>query len=141
MATEPQPAKKSYFFGKGYADVLNTIKGAWQRNFDSLGKYKDNIADARYDGKGAFIFNLILNVLAMISVIVFGSIITAAVSVLNIAVVLVVMIVIYIGFSLIWLTDRIYLMRKKIFTACHECKEKSLIPTYICPKCNAKHIF
>ncbi len=141
MATVPQPAKKSYFFGKGYTDLINTIKGAWQRNFDSLGKYKDNIANSRAagDGRGAFIFKLIVNVLAMLAVLVFGSIITAAVSLVNIVVLLVFMLLIYIGFSLIWLTDRIYLVRKKIFTACHECKEKSLIPTYICPKCGAKH--
>jgi len=78
-------------------------------------------------------------VLAAISIVVFGSIITAIVSLLNIIIVLVLMVVVYIGFSIIWLVDRIYLVRKKIFTACHECKEKSLIPTYICPKCGAKH--
>lgn len=137
MASIPQPAQKSYFFGKGYADVGNTIKGAWQRNFNSIGKFKENIANA--SGESGFVLLLVINILAMAAVIVFGSIITAVVSVINIAVVLIVMIVIYIGFSLIWLIDRIYLVRKKIFTACHECKEKSLIPTYICPKCGAKH--
>ena len=139
MAKVSQPAKKSYFFSKGYLDVINTIKGAWQRNFASLEKYRDNIENARYSGKSGFTFQLILNVLAAISIVIFGSIITAIVSFLNIAVVLVVMVIIYIGFSIIWLVDRVYLMRKKIFTACHECKEKSLIPTYICPKCGAKH--
>jgi hypothetical protein len=139
MASVEQPAKKSYFFGKGYSDVLNTVIGAWQRNFDSIGRYRDNIANARYSGKVSFIFQLVLNFLAMISIIVFGSIITAVVSVINIAVVLIMMFFIYIGFSIIWFVDRMYLMRKKIFTACHECKEKSLIPTYICPKCRAKH--
>lgn len=139
MASIPQPAKKSYFFGKGYADVGNTIKGAWQRNFDSICKFIENISDADDSDWREFILALIVNGLAMIAVIVFGSIITAVVSIINIAVVLAIMIVIYIGFSLIWLTDRIYLIRKKIFTACHECKEKSLIPTYICPKCGAKH--
>lgn len=141
MASIPQPARQSYFFGKGYIDVGNTIKGAWRRNFASLGKFKDNISNAKDSGKDgfAFTFLLILNILAMISVLVFGSIITAAVSIINIAIVLALMIVVYIVFSIIWLTDRMYLMRKKIFTACHECKEKSLIPTYICPKCGAKH--
>ncbi len=139
MASVPQPGKRSYFFGKGYMDVIKTIKGAWQRNFESIGKYKDNIADARGSGTASFAFKLILNVLAMISVIVFGSIITAVVSFINIVVVLAFMVAIYIGFSIIWLTDRIYLVRKRIFTACHECKEKSLIPTYICPKCGARH--
>lgn len=139
MASIPQPAKKSYFFGKGYLDVANTIKGAWQRNFDSLGKFKDNIENVRYSGGGGFAFQLILNILAMIAVVIFGSIITAVVSVINIAVVFIVMAVIYLGFSIIWLIDRIYLWRKKIFTACHECKERTLIPTYICPRCGAKH--
>ena len=82
MASALQPAKKSYFFGKGYIDVGNTIKGAWQRNFYSIGKFKDNISSAKYSGKGGFTFMLILNVLAMIAVIVFGSIITAVVSIL-----------------------------------------------------------
>ena len=141
MATVPQPAKKSYFFDKGYTDLLNTIKGAWSRNSSSIGVYKENIANssAAGDGKAAFFLKLILNGFAMISVIIFGSLITAVVSLVNIAILLIFMFVIYIGFSIIWLTDRIYLMRKKIFTACHECKEKSLIPTYICPKCGAHH--
>lgn len=141
MASVPQPAKKSYFFGKGYVDVGKTIIGAWLRNFNSLGKFKDNIADsfASGDGRGVIVFKLILNILAMISVLVFGSFITAVVSAINIAVVLAVMIVIYLGFTIIWITDRIYLTRKRIFTACHECKEKSLIPTYICPRCGEKH--
>lgn len=139
MASKPQPAKKSYFFGKGYTDVWNTIKGAWRRNGDSLRKLKDNISAARYKGKIARIFLTILNVLAMVAVVVFGSIITAVVSLLNIIIVLIVMFFVYLAFSFIWLVDRIYLMKNKIFTACHECKEKSLIPTYLCPKCNAKH--
>ena len=139
MASIPQPAKKSYFFGKGYVDVGRTIKGAWLRNIESLGVFKDNIVEAKNSGERGFAFVLIMNVLAIIAVIVFGSIITAVVSVINIAVVLMMMAAVYIVFSIIWLADRIYLIRKRIFTACHECKEKSLIPTYICPRCGAKH--
>lgn len=91
------------------------------------------------DGRTTRLFKLVLNVLAMLSVLIYGSIITAVVSVINIAVVFVVMAVIYLGFSIIWFVDRLYLIRKHIFTACHECKEKSLIPTYICPRCGAQH--
>lgn len=43
MATAPQPAKKSYFFDKGYKDLANTIKGAWTRNFDSIRKHASNL--------------------------------------------------------------------------------------------------
>ena len=140
MASSPQPAKKSYFFGKGYRDVGKTIAGAWQRNWDSILDFKDNIGVAKDTcGTKVFICKLILNVLAIVSVVVFGSILTAVVSLLNILIVALMMFFVYLGFSIIWLADRIYLTRKKIFTACHECKEKSLIPTYICPKCDAEH--
>ena len=43
MASTPQPAKKSYFFDKGYRDLGNTIKGAWARNADSIRKYASNL--------------------------------------------------------------------------------------------------
>ena len=33
-----QPAKVSYFFGKGYADLGNTIKESWSRNLHSAGE-------------------------------------------------------------------------------------------------------
>lgn len=77
--------------------------------------------------------------MAIISVVVFGSAITAVITLINVVVLLTFMVIIYLGFTIIWVVDRLYLERKKIFTACHECKAKSLIPTYICPKCGAKH--
>ena len=139
MASTPQPAKKSYFFDKGYKDLGNTIKGAWIRNWDSVKKYVDNLKDLGDKSAAGKWFLGILNVIAIIAVFVFGSAITAVLTVLHVVVLLVFMLLVYIGFSVIWLVDRIYLLRNKIFTACHECKEKSLIPTYICPKCGAKH--
>ena len=39
-----QPAKLSYFFGKGYLDLWNTIKESWIRNFATA---KDKLAIAR----------------------------------------------------------------------------------------------
>lgn len=139
MAVQLQPAKKSYFFDKGYRDLLNTIKGAWARNLDSIRMYADNLKDLGGNSFITKLLNAILNILAMIAVIVFGSVITATITLLNVTVLLAFMIVIYFGFTVIWIADRFYLVRKKIFTACHECKEKSLIPTYICPNCDSKH--
>lgn len=139
MASTPQPAKKSYFFDKGYKDLGNTIKGAWVRNWESVKNYADNLKDLGDKSAAGKWFFGILNVIAIIAVFVFGSAITAVITVLHIVILLLFMLLVYIGFSCIWLVDRIYLLRNKIFTACHECKEKSLIPTYICPKCGAKH--
>ena len=141
MVKVPQPAKKSYFFDKGYIDLWNTIKGAWARNMDAISYYKTNveIATGSGDHKAKIVFMVIMNVLGMLSVILFGSLITFAMTLLNTTFLLLLMACVYIGFTLIWAVDRIYLLRKKIFTACHECKEKMLIPTYVCPKCNENH--
>lgn len=139
MATTPQPAKKSYFFDKGYKDLGNTIKGAWARNSDSIKKYASNLGNLGDHGLPAKLFLGLVNILAMVAVVVCGSAITAVITFINIVILLVFMVIVYIGFTIIWIVDRLYLVRKKIFTACHECKEKSLIPTYICPKCGAKH--
>lgn len=139
MASTPQPAKKSYFFDKGYKDLGNTIKGAWARNWESIKNYAANLGELGERSATGKLFFGILNVLAIVAVCVCGSAITAIITLLNIIVLLVFMLLVYIGFSVIWVVDRIYLLRNKIFTACHECKEKSLIPTYICPKCGVKH--
>lgn len=139
MTSVTQPAKKSYFFDKGYTDLGNTIKGAWSRNGDSIKKYIENLQDLGDKSLIPKIFLATVNIIAIIAVVLFGSIITMSITAINIAVLLVFMAIVYVGFSVIWMVDRIYLYKKKIFTACHECKEKSLIPTYICPKCRAKH--
>lgn len=139
MASVPQPAKKSYFFDKGYTDLWNTIKGAWSRNSRSIKKYVTNIQDLSDESTVLKFFLFIVNVIAIIAVVLFGSIITAMITAVNILGLFGFMVIVYIGFSVIWIVDRVYLVRKKIFTACHECKEKSLIPVYICPKCHARH--
>ena len=140
LAKLQQPAKKSYFFDKGYKDLANTIKGAWKRNINSINDYKANIKVARGSGgKIVIALKIIVNAMGIIAVLLFGSIITCIITLLNITILLLFMLCVYIGFSFIWMVDRIYLIRKKIFTACNECKEKMLIPTYICPKCSEKH--
>lgn len=138
MAITSQPAKKSYFFDKGYKDLGNTIKGAWERNFDSISQYADNLKGLEDESLALKIIIGIVNILAMIAVIVCGSAITTVITFINIVFLLIFMAIVYLGFTIIWIVDRVYLVRKKIFTACHECKERSLIPTYICD-CGAKH--
>ena len=56
---------------------------------------------------------IIVNILAIISVVVFGSIITFAITTINVAVLLIFMAAVYLGFSVIWAVDRVYLFRKR----------------------------
>ena len=72
MATTPQPAKKSYFFDKGYKDLGNTIKGAWARNSDSIKKYASNLGNLGDHGLPAKLFLGLVNILAMVAVVVCG---------------------------------------------------------------------
>lgn len=129
-----QPAQKSYFFGQGYRDIGTAIKTSWLKNALSAKSYYD-----KYTEKGLMSFKGVYNLFCALSVVSFGTIFFALISAIMLTVVSVFFILVYTGFSAVWLFDRAYLTRKKIFTACNECKCKTLIPTYICPKCGAKH--
>lgn len=131
-----QPAKVSYFFGKGYTDLFNTIKEAWILNIDSA---KNQFAIA--GEKGYFTMGGAINLVAAISIFVFGSIITAFTTTAHIAVLLGFFACIYIGFCVLWFIDRIYIMLNKIKNACPnpDCQASFLIPVYECPVCGAKH--
>lgn len=131
-----QPAKVSYFFGKGYTDLANTIKEAWALNLVSA---KKQLALA--GEKGYFSMGGGMNLVAGISIFVFGSIITAVTTVVHVSVLLLFFALIYIGFGLLWLIDRIYILINRIKNACPnpECQASFLIPVYECPNCGAKH--
>lgn len=129
-----QPAKKSYFFGQGYQDIGNAIRLSWQKNARTAKHYYDAFAE-----KGLMSFKGVFNLFCALSVVSFGTVFFALISLVMLAVVSMFFVLVYLGFSAVWLFDRLYLMRKKIFTACNECKSKFLIPTYLCPNCGAQH--
>ena len=133
---DPQPAKVSYFFGKGYTDLVNTIKESWSKNLYSAG---EQFSEAR--DKGLFTFSGGMNLIAAISIFTFGSIITAVTTLIHVAVLSLVFACIYIGFSVLWFIDRLYIMINKIKNACPNpnCQASFLIPVYECPVCGAKH--
>lgn len=133
---DPQPAKVSYFFGKGYTDLINTIKESWSKNLYSAG---EQFSEAR--DKGLFTFSGGMNLIAAISIFTFGSIITAVTTLIHVAVLSLVFACIYIGFSVLWFIDRLYIMINKIKNACPnpDCQASFLIPVYECPVCGAKH--
>lgn len=92
-----------------------------------------------YQNKGATrIFGLI-HLFASISVTVFAILLIGIVSLALFTFVSLIFALVYLVCASVWLIDRIYLMRNRIFTACVECKNKSLIPTYVCPNCGVHH--
>lgn len=129
-----QPAKVSYFFDQGYRDVATVIRTLWTVNAQTSERYHD-----KYEECGLMSFKGVCWLFCSLSVIIFGTLFSALISLATLLVLVFFFTLIYIGFTLVWLFDRYYLVRKKIFTACNECKSSFLIPIYICPKCHAEH--
>lgn len=134
MVKKEQPAKISYFFGPGWRDLGAFIKKLWNNNCNCARNYH-----AKYRQDGLLTLSGICWLVCSISVVLYGTIFFVAISTIFSIVLSLFFVFVYLGFSLVWLIDRIYLKRKKIFTACPTCKERSLIPTYGCPKCGVKH--
>lgn len=143
-----QPAIKSYYFGKGYQDLWDTIKGAFSNTISFARLSLDFISEfwfKRPISKIVFVFWLIpltvvvfFSLAAAISVLIIGTITTFIVSVYHVLILAVIMLLVYILFSVVWVGDRIYLKVKNISSVCPACHEKYLIPTYRC-SCGREH--
>jgi len=136
---EIQPAIKSYFFGKGYRDLSNTIKDSWNMNLGSAKKYWDKTGDFWDEDNHFYKVPSVATAFAALSVIVFGSIWFALLSILHIIILLSFFLVIYIAFTIVLIIEKIYMLFRGIFTACPECHFKAPIPNYLCPKCKVIH--
>ena len=139
MSIEEQPGKKSYWFENGFPDIKRTVRKAWKANNEAARGLRLKATSHDSGGTVEKYFFKILFWMGVISVYVFGSVVTATVVTINFAIVAILMACVYVGFSAIWLIDRLYLAEKSIFTACHACKERSIIPEYKCPNCGTVH--
>jgi len=118
---EKQPAKKSYFFGKGYRDLSNTIRDSWQRNLTSAQDYLKKTKEYWNRSENAWKLVALFFLFAALSVIVFGSLFFLALSAIHIVILATVFLVIYVSFSMLWGIDKLYRLRRRIFTACPSC--------------------
>jgi hypothetical protein len=133
MARPAEPAIKSYYFGKGYVDLLATIRSAWELNTKSAKEYQ---------GKANAAQNKAWPVLwwaAAIAVVVFGTAFFVVASVVHVVVLLAFFGLIYVGFSVVYLAERTYLLVKRYRSVCPHCSEKLDLPHYYCDKCAVVH--
>lgn len=137
-ASPPEPAIKSYFFGKGYRDLRSTIAESWHRNLSSAGEHFDK-ASRLFPGEATDKGLAILWGTAGVSVVVFGTAVFLAASIIHITVLVLFFLLIYLAFSLVYLIERAYLACKKFFTVCPECHAKSRLPEHFCPQCGEVH--
>jgi len=107
--------RRSYFFGPGYKQLIKTAADAWKGIWAATKKF-GGIRRAIIDWTDMFIVHQILWIAgwilwlcAIFSVGILGSLITCVLGAIHAVVLTVVMVVIYIIFSVTWLIDRIYL--------------------------------
>ncbi len=132
---EEQPAKISYFYGPGWNDLNKFIKTFWNLNRDDIKARQEKFEH----GKGIMTLKGSAALVSCLFLILFGTVSFLLISGIVSAVLGVAFLIIYILIFMAWLIDRIALLRRHIFVACPNCKEKYLIPTYLCPTCGAKH--
>ena len=138
-APVPAPAIRSYFFGKGFQDLRETIRASWWRNHESAQAHFRRGGE-HFSGEGmeekaqGILFGT-----AGVSVMVFGTVVFLAASAVHVVILLALLAVIYTAFTVVYLAERGYLLAKRFFTVCPHCHTKARLPQYFCPGCGAVH--
>ena len=140
MSKIEDPAIRSYFFGKGYADLHAVIADTWRRNQASARHEllaMRSLWSRSWTAKGL----AVVRGAAAASVLVFGTVFFLIASVLHVAILLTFFLLVYLGFTLVYLTERAYLAWKGFFPVCPECHSKNPLAEYFCPnpECGAVH--
>lgn len=141
---DDEPARRSYFFGPGYAQLGATIKNAFELNAASGEKISTTGKSFKGDSTGIWggvksIGGFIYTVVGYICVYVIGMFLCAVLGLIHGSITTVVMILTYVIFTIVWIIDRIYLLKNKIRSDCPTCHSRFLIPTFMCPDCGAMH--
>ena len=141
---DDEPARRSYFFGPGYAQLGATIKNAFELNAASGEKISTTGKSFKGDSTGIWggvksIGGFIYTVVGYICVYVIGMFLCAVLGLIHGSITTVVMILTYVIFTIVWIIDRIYLLKNKIRSDCPTCHSRFLIPTLMCPDCGAMH--
>lgn len=133
-----EPAIKSYFFGKGYADLRNTIVESWTRNLEST-REEFKQAGRLWTGSWGEKALAVLRGSAGVSVVLFGTLFFLAFSLLHVIVLGSCFLLIYAAFSLVYLAERGVLTWRRFFTVCPVCHARAALPEYLCGRCGAVH--
>lgn len=141
---DDEPAKRSYFFGPGYVQLSGTIKKAFALNALSGKKVSTTAKKFKGDSDGIWggikaILGVIYLIVADLCIYVMGTALCAAFGLIHGVITTVVMVITYIVFTIVWIIDRVYLLKNEIRSDCPVCHSRFLIPTFMCPECGAMH--
>ena len=141
----PSGVNRNYFFGPGLHQIKETIKDA----FSKMTSYHEDLIEKRNKyatyswGWKKYVINgsvWMMYIVAVSCIFVFGSAWTALFSVAMATVILLGMAGFFVYFTTLWIIDRLILWGKSIQSRCGRCKNKSVVPNFICSACGMEHI-
>lgn len=136
MSASVEPAIRSYFFGKGYRDLKATIVECWGLNRETASEYG---AKASLEWSHDRQFHAVLWWAAAISVVVFGTITFVLASTVHVVLLGLLFLLVYLGFTLVYLLERLYLAYRGFSAVCPSCHAKAGLPEYFCSGCGRIH--
>lgn len=138
-----EPAKRSYFFGPGYVQLGRTISKAFELNAESGRKVSETASNIRggsgWWGVVRWIVGTLYQVVAYICIYVLGTLLCAVLGLIHGTITTAIMLCCYVIFTIVWILDRLYLLKNKIRSDCPNCHSRYLIPHFKCPQCNVTH--
>jgi len=132
-ASTTESAYRSYFFGKGFADLSATIAGAFANN-------RRDASDLWTRGRDAWVLgdNLIEKlpsawwVGASLSVRVFGTLTTLGLTVVHVVILSLFFALIYVAFTGVLAFERILMLVRGFVSVCPHCHTRLPLPVYRC---------
>lgn len=134
-----QPAHKSYFFDKGYKDVARVMKNTWSKAFKPVTNEFARLRQVFANSIIAGIFTFLCDVVVFSVITIFILVANLAFFILFVCFFVVIGVLVYFGYSILYVVDGAFCAIKHISSHCPNCQKKFGLPTYKCPKCGALH--
>ena len=136
LESDDEPARRSYLFGPGFVQLRNIFVTNFRFNTVSARRLCDRANTLKESdsmlkltlGLGVSVYQGVLYALS----IGMGIFISSVMSILLSAVIVVLVIITFAVVSVVWLIDRLYLLRKRIFSDCAMCHTRSTLTHYRC---------
>ena len=148
--------RRNYCFGPGYRQVTAIVKDAAAGQLEQLQLWNAWLGGA-FDGfvNDAFVviggwFGVVLGVLTSVGVLIIYAFLMVGTMVLGFGCIALVAGLLFVGqflvmagfflvFSILWLIDRGLLALRSVQARCPNCKQRSVVPAFVCPTCGQLH--
>ncbi|SDA15438.1 hypothetical protein SAMN02910447_00929 [Ruminococcus sp. YE71] len=130
-------SRASYFNGGMLKDIGSILKKTFSNSVKRLRIFGSNISDS--SGLFGKTFSIIKNVFSIISLLVFGMVVSAVLSVMIVVSSVIILIFYRIFFFAVLSAEKASFSAKKITNRCDFCKAEYDLPVYFCPKCGIPH--